>query len=206
MILKSITDILSIREQTKECIACELRQTCTKPVPCAGNLLSSIIFVGEAPGADEDVQGLPFVGQSGQLLTETCAYAGFNIWEECLISNTTKCRPPSNRTPTPSEAGYCASKWLSEEIKILQPKFVVLVGRVAQSILLPDTKLKNGEVFITSMSTIFGFLYHPSYWLRNGGMFFSSKHITPILRDWYALWKKNGWLVRKTKERSHIIM
>lgn len=112
------------------CDACPLRQNRTHPVPGQGNPdTPDVMFIGEAPGADEDRQGLAFVGAAGQLLTKMIAAMGYSR-DEVFIANICKCRPPGNRTPTAEEMRTCIP-FLREQIKIIRPKTIVLLGGTA---------------------------------------------------------------------------
>ena len=130
-----------------------------------GSLSPRVVFVGEAPGAEEDKQGVPFVGRSGQLLDEWIAYLGLE--GDFYILNVLKCRPPNNRDPTKKEVALC-KPYLKKQLDFLNPVFVVAVGRFAMNYFYPKKKaitkesgkLIDGKYFITP---------HPSYFLRRGG-------------------------------------
>jgi uracil-DNA glycosylase len=131
-----------------------------------GNLQPTIVFVGEAPGAEEDAQGLPFVGRSGKLLEQWIEYVGLNK-DSYYITNVIKNRPPNNRDPTPEEVATCAP-YLHKQLALLQPKVIVCVGRFAMNFFLPKEKsimkaagkLHEGKYYV---------IPHPSYFLRRGG-------------------------------------
>lgn len=131
-----------------------------------GSLTPKIVFIGEAPGAEEDAQKLPFVGRSGQMLEQWIAACGLNK-DEYYITNVVKTRPPENRDPTPEEVSLC-SPLLTKQLALLKPQIIVAVGRFAmnyfypkkKSILAESGKLHDGNIFI---------IPHPSYFLRNGG-------------------------------------
>ena len=130
-----------------------------------GSLTPRIVFVGEAPGAEEDAQKVPFVGRSGRLLDEWMKYC--NVGDNYYITNVVKTRPPNNRDPTPDEVAVCAPL-LQKQLAVLQPQVIVAVGRFAmnffypkkKSILAESGKLHDGKVYIVP---------HPSYFLRKGG-------------------------------------
>jgi DNA polymerase len=132
-----------------------------------GNARVPLVFVGEAPGADEDAQGIPFVGRAGQLLTKIIAAIGL-AREEVYICNILKCRPPQNRNPAPEEIAHC-SPYLERQLEILKPKVICSLGLFATQFLLETTapigKLR-GRVFqykgIKVLPT-----YHPAALLRN---------------------------------------
>ena len=120
-----------------DCTRCPLHQGRTHVVHTEGNRKARLMFVGEAPGADEDAQARPFVGRAGQLLTKIIEAIGLKR-EEVLIGNVNRCRPPANRTPTPEEASMC-KPFLLREIAIVQPEVIVVMGNTAMRNLL-DTK------------------------------------------------------------------
>ena len=149
------------------CDACPLRQNRTKSVPGQGNPNSpDVMFIGEAPGYDEDQQGLAFVGAAGQLLTKMIAAMGYTR-DDIFIANICKCRPPSNRTPQPEEMLKCLP-FLREQIRIIRPKVIVLLGGTAIKGML-DTQVGVNRIQgqwtqyegIPVMPT-----FHPSYLLR----------------------------------------
>ena len=149
------------------CDACPLRQNRTKSVPGQGNPNSpDVMFIGEAPGYDEDQQGLAFVGAAGQLLTKMIAAMGYTR-DDIFIANICKCRPPGNRTPQPEEMLKCLP-FLREQIRIIRPKVIVLLGGTAIKGML-DTQVGVNRIQgqwtqyegIPVMPT-----FHPSYLLR----------------------------------------
>lgn len=152
--------------EVARCTRCVLHKTRTQPVPGQGNPHPEILFVGEAPGADEDEQGLAFVGAAGQLLTRMIVAMGYTR-EEVFIANILKCRPPNNRQPLPEEMDCCLP-FLKRQIAQLQPKVIVALGAVAVRGLLKlegISKLRGRWLEfegIPLMPT-----YHPAYLLRN---------------------------------------
>ncbi len=161
---RSVPEIAAEIAGCKRCVLCRTR---TKTVPGQGNLSPEILFVGEAPGADEDQQGLAFVGAAGQLLTRMILAMGLQR-DEVFIANILKCRPPGNRVPTPEEMETCLP-YLQEQIRCLQPKVIVALGATAVRGLLHSetgiTKLRGTwQEFqgIPVMPT-----FHPAYLLRN---------------------------------------
>lgn len=155
-----------------EC-TCALRTTATQGVLGDGNANAEIIFIGEAPGAREDKEGRPFVGAAGKFLAEMLADIKMNR-EDVYITNIVKYRPPENRDPTAAEIAAC-SKWLAEEIKIIEPTLVVLLGRHAMNHFFPDKKISL-EHGVVSVAPLFGKmqyflpLYHPAAALYNGSL------------------------------------
>ncbi len=122
--------------EARECTLCSLCDSRTQVVFGAGNADADLMFVGEAPGAAEDRQGLPFVGRSGSLLTQMLSGVGISR-EDVFIANTIKCRPPDNRNPKPEEIESCRP-WLFEQIRLIEPKVVATLGNFS-------TKLLSGE-------------------------------------------------------------
>jgi DNA polymerase len=159
--------LAEIASRVGVCDACPLRQNRTKAVPGQGNPDSpDVMFIGEAPGADEDLQGLAFVGAAGQLLTKMIAAMGYSR-DQVFIANICKCRPPNNRTPLPEEMQKCLP-FLRDQIRVVRPKTIVLLGGTAIKGLLDTqagvtrlqgqwTKYEGVPVMPT---------YHPAYILR----------------------------------------
>ncbi|RLE49615.1 MAG: uracil-DNA glycosylase [Candidatus Methanomethylicota archaeon] len=114
-------------ERVKKCTKCKLHVGRRNPVVGRGSLYSKVMFIGEAPGYHEDVQGLPFVGAAGKLLSQLLASVGINE-QEVYITNVVKCRPPENRDPEPDEIEAC-TPYLDEQIKIISPAIIVTLGR-----------------------------------------------------------------------------
>ena len=128
-----------LREEVKGCTACsELCSTRTQTVFGDGPIGAEICFLGEAPGADEDAQGIPFVGAAGQLLNKIIAAMGLKR-EEVYICNILKCRPPGNRTPLPNEAANCRA-FLDRQLELIAPKYIVALGGCAATNLLQTNK------------------------------------------------------------------
>ena len=156
-----------IRAEVGNCTRCPLHEGRTKIVHSTGNLNAELMFVGEAPGADEDARGEPFVGRAGQLLNKIIEAIGLGR-EDVFIGNINRCRPPGNRTPTLPEAHTCRP-FLIREIAVVRPKVIVVLGNTACQNLL-DTK-----VGITKLRGNFQDYYgvkvmptfHPAYLLRD---------------------------------------
>jgi DNA polymerase len=125
------------------------------------------MFIGEAPGADEDREGLPFVGRSGELLTEALEAAGLTE-EQVYITNTVKCRPPGNRNPTRSEMDACL-RFLASQIGQPRPVIVILGKVAAEYLLQRPVKItkENGHIEVLEDGTLVVLVYHPAYVLRN---------------------------------------
>lgn len=149
------------------CTACALCKTRRMTVPGVGDLRAQWMFVGEAPGADEDAQGEPFVGAAGQLLDNMLAALGLGRAENVYIANVLKCRPPNNRTPEPAEALACAP-YLDRQIELIAPRLIVALGRSAACRLLdtdaPVASLRNRVHRYRGTPLIV--TYHPAYLLR----------------------------------------
>jgi uracil-DNA glycosylase family 4 len=158
----------SLNAAIRNCTRCELHQSRTQAVCGVGNTTADWLIIGEAPGAEEDVQGEPFVGRAGQLLNEMLRAAGL-AREQVFIANILKCRPPENRDPKPAEVEECLP-YLQQQIEKIQPRLILVVGRIAAHNLLkvdtPIGKLRGqvhhyGEDNIPVVVT-----YHPAYLLR----------------------------------------
>lgn len=144
------------------------RESATQLVPGDGPLNARLMLIGEGPGRDEDLQGKPFVGRSGQLLTKTLAKTGFER-SELYISNVVKYRPPNNRTPSDEETAFWSDFYLFKEIKIIRPEVIVALGSSAAKALLgKETRLgaAKGKEFALGPITLIP-TYHPAYILRN---------------------------------------
>ncbi|GMV97116.1 MAG: hypothetical protein AMXMBFR83_14750 [Phycisphaerae bacterium] len=163
-------------QQVKSCVKCQLCRTRTRTVFGQGHAAPRVVFVGEAPGADEDAQGLAFVGRAGQLLTQMIAAMGLSR-DEVFICNILKCRPPENRAPAPDEISACWP-YLDEQLRILSPEVIVALGKPASQTLL-RTSVSISQLrgqwhdYYTSGSPMVGQptplmpTFHPAYLLRN---------------------------------------
>jgi len=163
-------------EKIKDCRKCALCETRTQTVPGQGNAAARLVFVGEAPGYDEDKQGFTFVGRAGQLLTKMIQAMGLTR-DEVFICNVLKCRPPGNRTPASDEIAAC-SPYLFQQLEIIRPEVIVALGAPAAKTLL-DTSQSIGRLrgqfydfYISGMSglgepTPLMPTYHPAYLLRS---------------------------------------
>lgn len=151
------------------CQRCGLCQTRTNVVPGVGNQHAKLVLVGEAPGADEDAQGIPFVGKAGQHLDKILAAAGFKK-EEIYICNILKCRPPNNRDPNLDEMTVC-TPFLQRQLALIKPKMIACLGNIAAHYVIgpsvPGITRIHGQWF----QSIFGIptfaMYHPSYLIRS---------------------------------------
>jgi uracil-DNA glycosylase len=156
-----------LREDIGDCTRCALHKGRTKLVFADGSPFARLMFVGEGPGADEDAQGLPFVGRAGQLLNNMITAMGLKR-EEVYIANVVKCRPPGNRTPEPEEANTCMP-FLLRQIEVVKPEVLVALGATAATYLLGQRQplaglrgrvhsLRGTKLIVT---------YHPAFLLRD---------------------------------------
>ena len=157
-----------LAQQVKACTACELSRSRTQTVFGVGNRQADWLIIGEAPGAEEDRRGEPFVGRAGQLLNAMLRAVGLKR-ETVYIANILKCRPPNNRDPRPEEVTSCQG-YLNAQIRLIQPKIMLAVGRIAaQQLLKTDRSLGalRGRVHTYGDSAVpLVVTYHPAYLLR----------------------------------------
>ncbi|HAJ91299.1 MAG TPA: uracil-DNA glycosylase [Gammaproteobacteria bacterium] len=160
---------LALEDQVASCKKCQLHESRTQTVFGTGNRNADWLIIGEAPGADEDRQGEPFVGRAGKLLTEMLFAAGLQR-ADVFIANILKCRPPANRDPSPDEVA-CCQVYLRQQIALIQPQVILAVGRIAaHDLLQTDSQLGQlrgkvhhyGDMNIPVIVT-----YHPAYLLRS---------------------------------------
>ena len=166
----------------KNCTKCDLCEGRTNLVFGIGKKDADIMLIGEGPGENEDLQGQPFVGRSGQLLDKFLASVDLSRDKNVYIANMVKCRPPKNRDPKPEEQDMCIN-WLRKQFKIIKPKIVVCVGRIsAQKLIDKNSKVtqQHGQ-FIDKNGTLFMGTYHPAAILRNP----NNKEFA--FADWLAL-------------------
>ncbi len=160
-----------LKEQVQGCQLCPLSQTRTNVVFGEGSLSARVMVIGEAPGKDEDEQGVPFVGRSGQLLRKLLRESFDDLSSEIFITNLIKCRPPNNRNPEPNEIDCCSS-YLAEQVAVISPVVVLAVGAFAARALL-KTRLGIGElrakVYHDGQRVVVP-TYHPAAALRGGPM------------------------------------
>ena len=163
------TNWVKLEKKVSNCKDCELHKTRTQTVFGCGNEQSDWLFIGEAPGKDEDHKGEPFVGRAGRLLNEVIFSLGLKR-EEVYIANILKCRPPNNRDPSQDEIQSCTT-YLQQQIKMISPKIIIAVGRVAaQHLLNTDltmAKLRGTVHSYGSESIPLITIYHPAYLLRS---------------------------------------
>lgn len=159
----------SLRQQVSACTQCGLCSTRTQTVFGVGNNHADLLIIGEAPGANEDKQGEPFVGRAGQLLNGMLKSIGFER-DQVFIANILKCRPPNNRDPKPEEVATC-TPFIEKQIALLQPKAIMAVGRIAGQFLLstntPLGKMRNQVHRYGKDELPLVITYHPAYLLRS---------------------------------------
>ena len=167
--LDSANELAALKAQVDECQACELHQTRTQTVFGIGACQAKLFIVGEAPGADEDAQGEPFVGRAGQLLNAMLAAIGLQR-EQVYIANILKCRPPGNRDPKSEEVARC-SRYLARQIELVAPDLILAIGRVAAQNLLgvstPLGEMRGREFRYPGTAVPVLVTYHPAYLLRS---------------------------------------
>lgn len=166
------------------CRKCALADNRTNVVVGRGNVNAPVLFVGEGPGANEDAQGQPFVGQAGRLLDMALESTGFEK-EDFYIANVVKCRPPQNRNPMPQECEACLP-FLREQFKLIRPKIIVCLGSVASTTMIgKDAKITSVRgTWIERGGVLFTGTYHPAALLRD-----PSKKIV-MWKDLKTIWQK----------------
>ena len=162
------SDLVAIREDLGDCTRCKLCELGRKQIVFGvGNPQADLMFVGEAPGRDEDIQGIPFVGRAGQKLTQIIEAIGLKR-EDVYIANVIKCRPPENRNPEPDEVEAC-EQFLFRQIDAIKPKVIVALGTfAARSLLKTDAPISRlrGRVYEYRGAKLIP-TFHPAYLLRN---------------------------------------
>ncbi len=161
--------VTQIATEISTCTRCPLHQGRTQTVPGSGNANASIMFIGEAPGASEDEQGVPFVGRSGQYLNYLLNQIGLSR-PDVFITNVVKCRPPSNRDPKSDEIEACKD-YLARQIDTINPEVIVTVGRFSMARYFPKAKISNihGQPKYENGRAYYP-IYHPAAALRNPGL------------------------------------
>ena len=156
-----------LRESCLKCEACGLRRSCTQVVFGVGDPNAEVLFIGEAPGANEDQQGEPFVGRAGKLLDDMLAMIGLHR-KNIYITNSVKCRPPETRDPLGEEKDACRA-YLRAQVRLMKPKIIVCLGRIsAMELIRPDFKisLEHGQ-FYERENCLMMAMYHPAALLRD---------------------------------------
>ncbi|MDP1743614.1 MAG: uracil-DNA glycosylase [Candidatus Amesbacteria bacterium] len=158
-----------IAQEIRDFKGLEIAKNCLNAVPGEGDPDAKIMFIGEAPGADEDAQGRPFVGRSGQLLRQTITESNIKI-DRVFITNIVKYRPPENRDPEPLEIEICRD-WLDRQIQIIEPATIVTLGRFSMAKFLPDAKIsqvhgQGHEIVFQDQKYYLVTMYHPAFAIR----------------------------------------
>lgn len=156
-----------LEKEVVRCQRCRLAQGRTHAVPGEGDLNAMVLFVGEAPGAEEDRLGRPFVGRSGQYLTEVLARCGI-ARSDVYITNLVKCRPPGNRDPLPDELAACED-YLLRQIEIIHPRIIVTLGRLSMQRWFPEGSITrlHGRARVIEDGRMVVAMFHPAAALRN---------------------------------------
>lgn len=157
-----------LEEDCRKCEKCSLCSGRTNLVFGYGNRNAEVMFIGEGPGEQEDLQGKPFVGRSGKLLDKYLEYIGLDREKNIFIGNMVKCRPPQNRDPKPEEQEICLF-WLREQVRLIRPKIIVCLGRISsQKLIKPDFRVtqEHGAFFDKNGTLMMG-TFHPAALLRN---------------------------------------
>ncbi len=158
----------ALERRIRECSACRLCERRTQAVAGVGDRDADWLFVGEGPGAEEDLRGEPFVGQAGKLLDSMLSAIGLDRQHDVYIANAVKCRPPGNRTPEADEMTVC-QPYLERQIELIRPRIIVALGRpAAQTLLGSEVKISaaRGQLF-SHRGVPVVVTYHPAYLLRN---------------------------------------
>ena len=184
-----------LRAQCLNCKKCGLCETRTNVVFGTGNPDSKVLFIGEGPGENEDLQGKPFVGRGGMLLDKMLAVVDLSRDKNIYIANMVKCRPPKNRDPEETEVAACRP-WLEEQIRIIDPKIIVCLGRVsAIRFIDPNFKVtKEHGQFIEKDGRLVMGTFHPAAILRN------PNQKPAAMEDFFALQEKIKELCPETYE------
>lgn len=178
-----------IEAEVRGCTLCKLARSRTHAVPGEGSFESVVLFVGEGPGADEDRQGRPFVGRSGQFLRGSLRRVGLDP-QQLFITNVVKCRPPGNRDPESDEIAACAD-YLARQITLINPRIIVTLGRVSMSRYFPGASITrvHGQVRNIGRGRVALAMFHPAAALRNP--------------EWKQLFEQDMEILPRLVERAH---
>jgi uracil-DNA glycosylase len=158
-----------LNQEIELCQQCEIARRRTRVVPGEGAENAAIMFIGEAPGYNEDQQGRPFVGQAGKFLEELLASINLKR-QQVFIANVIKCRPPDNRDPLPTEIQTCRH-WLQRQIEIIHPRMIVTLGRYSMAMFFPGKSIsKIHGTALRQDDTIYFAMYHPAAALHQGNL------------------------------------
>lgn len=193
--IRKITDFDTLTEQCLACERCGLCKTRHNVVVGVGNKQAEVLFVGEGPGENEDLQGEPFVGRGGKLLDLALEAVGLSREKNIYIANIVKCRPPQNRDPLPEEQEACI-EWLRAQVALIRPKIIVCLGRVAAC------QIINKDFKVTKE--------HGQFFERNGVLLMGTLHPAAVLRDprkkgeWFADFVTLRDKIREVCERTEL--
>lgn len=166
--MKNYSSLKKLNSECVECTSCNLSKTRKNVVVGKGNESAQVLIIGEGPGEQEDITGLPFVGRAGKMLDTALSSVDINPLEDCYITNIVKCRPPNNRKPSAAESEACMP-WLNEQVNLLKPKIIILAGSTAVQSFLginePISKIRGQ--WIEKDNIKYMPIFHPSYLLRN---------------------------------------
>ncbi len=157
-----------LKKNCEQCTKCGLCKTRHNVVVGVGNPKADVLFIGEGPGENEDLQGEPFVGRAGKLLDKMLTAVDLDRNKNIYIANIVKCRPPQNRDPKPEEQEMCI-EWLRSQVRLIKPKIIVCLGRIsAQKLIDPNLKItKEHGKFIRKGNFLMMPMFHPAAILRN---------------------------------------
>ncbi|MBO71633.1 MAG: uracil-DNA glycosylase [Actinobacteria bacterium] len=166
--MKNYSSLKKLNSECVECTSCNLSKTRKNVVVGKGNESAQVLIIGEGPGEQEDITGLPFVGRAGKMLDTALSSVDIDPLEDCYITNIVKCRPPNNRKPSAAESEACMP-WLNEQVNLLKPKIIILAGSTAVQSFLginePISKIRGQ--WIEKDNIKYMPIFHPSYLLRN---------------------------------------
>ena len=164
--MKGTFSLKTIQEKVKICQKCSLCLTRKNAVPGKGNQNADVVFIGEAPGKNEDLHGEPFIGTAGKRLDDALENAGLKR-NDVYITNIVKCRPPNNRVPNDTEKSMC-SNYLEDEIKIINPKIICLLGNTSYHSILGGNEIsKNHGKFVSKDDYLYFISFHPAAIIYN---------------------------------------
>ena len=166
--MKNYSSLKKLNSECVECTSCNLSKTRKNVVVGKGNESAQVVIIGEGPGEQEDITGLPFVGRAGKMLDTALSSVDIDPLKDCYITNIVKCRPPNNRKPSSVESEACMP-WLNEQVNLLKPKIIILAGSTAVQSFLginePISKIRGQ--WIVKDNIKYMPIFHPSYLLRN---------------------------------------
>ncbi|BBA37181.1 phage SPO1 DNA polymerase-related protein [Methylocaldum marinum] len=186
---ESCEQLENLARGIRRCVACRLHQSRRQAVPGEGPANAEIVVLGEGPGSKEDATGRPFVGPAGRYLDQLFRSQGI-ARDRLFITNCVKCRPPENRTPRRDELKICTNLWLKQQIELISPKFIVLLGQIAARQMLGET---------ATVSQL-----HGTVQTRNGQNYFVTYHPAAALRfDWVAVTLKEDFEILGSRHLRH---